>query len=479
MGIWIVDTNWYFNTAAIVAREASKLAGISVSTTSGLGADPTSLNTWKMAGNDAIGTEWGGKYDVVARSTLEGVGALVQGWSALAGQIHQAGVNHAEAEFRAGNGKFPFPQNLPPRPPVSEPVLPALGSSVGDNGAGLEEIIVGLAADVGIPVPNADYVKLGRAATMWAPLAAGLTDAVATISHQVRPPPEGAPDAMAFYDKVMTLNAPAAALSADALSLGALSGNFSTGVIGMRVEICAEIQSMVAELGGAGAVSSLPTKVAGRVAWPVAVAKFAWRVYQCGQRIRALVEALNAATSAMQAYVPALQTGMKALLDQMKYVEIDVLDPDGTRTHHYRVPLSKWLSWLNYLHRGGHEWDWQRWSASYDQLKENSAVGWIFDKWIGESKGYTTDQGWSSQYSNPDLAPGRIWDRANPDLQTLVEIKSGALARGQIPADELAMQKGWTVIYELNSNFSYSPADLKEIARLQERYGSRFIVNFN
>lgn len=130
MPTWVVDSDWYFLTAATLGRAGEKVAAAAgiVSGTSG----------WSdhMAGNDPIGTKWGTRYDSAARDALGGADALAQAWSSLAGRIYQAGVNHAWAEFRAGRRKVPVPAKLPPRPAVSEPST-SISGSVGGNGVGL------------------------------------------------------------------------------------------------------------------------------------------------------------------------------------------------------------------------------------------------------------------------------------------------------------------------------------------------------
>lgn len=41
--------------------------------------------------------------------------------------------------------------------------------------------------------------------------------------------------------------------------------------------------------------------------------------------------------------------------------------------------------------------------------------------------GYTEENGWISQCRDEDLAPGRVWDFCNEELNTSIENKSGRI----------------------------------------------------
>jgi hypothetical protein len=80
--------------------------------------------------------------------------------------------------------------------------------------------------------------------------------------------------------------------------------------------------------------------------------------------------------------------------------------------------------------------------------------------------GYDRDQGWEPQWgSKRDQldevpVPGRVWDWANPDLQELVENKSGRLDFGQLALDETALQRGWNATWNINANYPYTANEL-------------------
>lgn len=476
MSLWVVDSDWYFLTAAALGHAGEKVAN-AAGVVSG-----TSNFSDHMAGNDPIGTKWGTRYDTTAADALNGADALAQAWSSLAGRIYQAGVNHAWAEFRAGRRKIPVPANLPPRPALSEPSS-SVSSSVGDNGVGLTDILPGLVEAVGKPTPNADTIALDTASDMWQRFATTVSDAVNDVIHQVKSPDHSLPDANAFYDSITSLGAPADAVAADARSLSSLTKGFSTSTTTMRQQIASEVNRAALMIGGTASVSVLSSEVTGGASIRAEAALIRRFVTQAGNNIRGYIAALETAAAVIDSFTAALDAAKKALLDHEKFVDIEIFDPDGTKTHHYRIPLSKWLAWQNYLHRGGHEWDWDRWSNNYDQLKENSANGWWFDQYAANVMGYDKDQGWTDQFGSRkgDLdhvpVPGRVWDWANPDLQQLVENKSGRLDMDQLAKDEQAMQAGWSVTYNINANYAYSPAELEALQRLQDRYPGQFTVN--
>lgn len=476
MPLWVVDSDWYFLTAAILGRAGEKIASAA-----GIVSGASHLSG-HMAGNDPIGTKWGTRYDGAARDALQGADALAQAWSSLAGRVYQAGVNHAWAEFHAGRRKIPVPANLPPRPPVSEPSS-TMSGSVGGNGVGLTDILPGLVEAVGKQTPNADTTALDAASDMWQRFATTIADAVSDVVNQVKSPDHSLPDANAFYDVITSLSAPADAVAADARSLSSLTRSFSTSTTAMRQQIASEVNRTAMWIGGTASVSVLSSEVTGGASLRAEAALIRRFVTQAGNNIRGYIAALETAAAAIDSFTAALDPAKKGLLDREKFVDIEIFDPDGTKTHHYRIPLSKWLSWQNYLQRGGHEWDWNRWSANYDQLKENSANGWWFDQYAANVMGYDKTQGWTDQFGSRkgDLAQvpvqGRVWDWANPDLRQLVENKSGSLDMSQLPKDEIAMQQGWSVTYNISANYAYSPAELAALQRMQDRYPGQFTVN--
>ncbi|OBK02497.1 hypothetical protein [Mycolicibacterium conceptionense] len=65
----------------------------------------------------------------------------------------------------------------------------------------------------------------------------------------------------------------------------------------------------------------------------------------------------------------------------------------------------------------------------------------------------------------------------DPDMQELVENKSGALDLHQLSADEMALWAGWRVTWNINANYPYSESELAALARLEKLYPGKFTVN--
>jgi hypothetical protein len=476
VGVWVVDPDWYFHTAAVLGQAASELAGAG-----GIVADHASFASLHMAGDDPIGAGWGGKYDAAATNTVQGVASLSRAWSALAGRVYQAGVNHAWAEFNAGRGRLPSPTNLPHRPAISLPNL-SVQSSVGGNGAGLTEVLPGLTDAVGTETPNADTDKLGASASAWGRFGSTISQTVDKVIHQVKRPDPSLPDATAFYDTIVKVTAPGDALSADAQSLSSFASSFSTAASTMRQQISNEIYTTTLLLGGSAAVAILATRVTGTASIRAEVAVSQRMIRRAGQNIRGYINALQTAASVINTFTPVFQAAMKAVLDKNSLVPAEGFErnPDGTIKPTVRYfDRAKWEAWQRYLERGG-DWDIDRWSKAYDQLKENSANGYWYDQHVAEVLGYTSDENWHKQYSDANIAPGRRWDWANVidgRVVELVENKSGRLDFDQLALDEQALARNIDVTYNINANYNYSAAEIAALERLQKLYPDQFIVN--
>jgi len=368
------------------------------------------------------------------------------------------------------------PVNLPPRPAISEPAS-TISSSVGGSGPGLTEILPGLLEAVGEQAPNADTTALDAASDMWQKFAVTVNDAVCDVVNQIRRPDREMPDATAFYAAIGDVNGPADAVVADARSLSSLTRDFSSSVTTMRQQVAGEVNRAALFIGGTASVSVLSSEVTGGVSLRAEAYLVRRFVNQAGNNIRGYIAVLETVATAINTFNAALDSGKKGLLDREKFVDVETFDPDGTKTHHYRIPLSKWLAWQQYLQRGGQEWDWNRWSANYDQLKDNATNGWWFDKYAAEVMGYSKDEGWRSQYSDPNIVPGRRWDWVSPDLDEFIENKSGRLDIGQLAKDERVLALGHRLTYNLNASYPYSAAELTALQRLAERYPDLFTVN--
>lgn len=125
--------------------------------------------TGAMAGSDDAGTAWAASYDARVGEVLGAVNDLTLALENYGGVIIQAGYNHAVAEHNATPGAG-VPPVKPPEPVSVAGVLSA-PPSAGGPGKGLIDNAIGLADQVGVPVPDGDTEKIDKAAQAWDRLA--------------------------------------------------------------------------------------------------------------------------------------------------------------------------------------------------------------------------------------------------------------------------------------------------------------------
>ncbi|MDZ7886255.1 MAG: hypothetical protein U5N53_26640 [Mycobacterium sp.] len=122
-----------------------------------------------MAGSDDAGTAWAQSYDARVGEVLGAVNDLTLALENYGGVIVQAGYNHAVAEHNATPGSGAPP--VKPAEPVSVADLLSAPPSAGGPGKGLIDNAIGLADQVGVPVPDGDTDKIDKAAQAWDRLA--------------------------------------------------------------------------------------------------------------------------------------------------------------------------------------------------------------------------------------------------------------------------------------------------------------------
>lgn len=477
-----VEPDWFFYTAACLGQAASSLAGAVSSATS----DGGLLYSQKMAGNDPRGSGWGAPYDASAKTVLHGAASLASAWSAMAQKVHQAGVNHQFAEWKAGRRGYPGPNSAPPKPPISSSVASTPPSAVGDNGPGLDDFIPGLVDAVGEPCPNGDYEKLGRMAPAWTALGNAVSRSSSEWIAKIHRPDPSMTDAMPFYDAIMKLNEPANAIAGDAMSLASFTSNFGTAIHTFREASAKAIDDLVLVIGVIGAAAILGTRIAGKKAVAIGGRLTAREVGETGKEISGLIRALEPVVASMRTFVTALNPIMQGLLDQTTQfpAESNELQPDGTfkKTIRY-FKLEKWMAWQRYLLRGG-DMDIDTWSKYYDRIRQNQADGDAFDKHVADIKGYDKGEGWTPQFGakkedyDKVPLPNRHWDWANPDLAEVAENKKGKLDTDQMVTDREVLERTrWSVTYNINANHQYTKAEEEWLAQMQKDFPGRFIVN--
>lgn len=122
-----------------------------------------------MAGSDDAGTAWAQSYDARVGEVLGAVNDLTLTLENYGGVIVQAGYNHAVAEHNATPGSGAPP--VKPAEPVSVAGILSAPPSAGGPGKGLIDNAIGLADQVGVPVPDGDTDKIDKAAQAWDRLA--------------------------------------------------------------------------------------------------------------------------------------------------------------------------------------------------------------------------------------------------------------------------------------------------------------------
>lgn len=126
-------------------------------------------DTGAMAGSDDAGTAWAQSYDARVGEVLGAVNDLTLALENYGGVIVQAGYNHAVAEHNATPGSGAPP--VEPAEPVSVAGILSAPPSAGGPGKGLIDNAIGLADQVGVPVPDGDTDKIDKAAQAWDRLA--------------------------------------------------------------------------------------------------------------------------------------------------------------------------------------------------------------------------------------------------------------------------------------------------------------------
>lgn len=180
-----VDPETYYTVGRGLFEKAGKLFdafNVNVTILGGTGA---------MAGTDDAGTAWATSYDERAGEVLGAANDLIKAMENYGGVIIQAGYNHAVAEHNATPGAAgPAPSK--PQEPASVAGILTAPPSAGGSGHGLLDDAIGLVEKIGVPVPDGDTDKVGKAADAW--------DRMATV-YQTKTVVEGLDvDARTFRD---------------------------------------------------------------------------------------------------------------------------------------------------------------------------------------------------------------------------------------------------------------------------------------
>ncbi|WP_157172231.1 hypothetical protein [Nocardia pneumoniae] len=174
-----VDPNIYYSAATRCHDAALEMYGAYANA-----VDALKQHCGGMAGTFDAAREWARTYDEGALAVLAGWEAAIRAAENYSEILRQAGHNHAIAEHDAAGapGAPPSPPPLPPTSPGCTPSSPP--SAGGPPHGGLIDGGIGLAAKVGIPVPDGDVDKLENARKIWSYLASG--DPIRSASDKLR-----------------------------------------------------------------------------------------------------------------------------------------------------------------------------------------------------------------------------------------------------------------------------------------------------
>lgn len=468
-----VDHDWYFriagaaNNASWCIREAVVTCAKNIDLYSGI------------AGDDEGGAEWGKTYDSVMPDFILNVCRLADACGSIASRAYQGGLNHLNAEFAASGGQGPAPQPPGPPPDSVDQRVPLAGppSAVANNGEGLDTNIPELLDEIGVRVPNGNADHLIAVGTALAELRNTIADKTEDLIAATRPPTEPyGPDAEALYNE-MTSNviAPAGYIKEDATVLASAATDFGTAIVERRKDISDEMASLGTQLAitvvigiAATVVTAGASDVAAAVVSGGRVARGGHRIYRVIQSLREETSTLNSKMSQLQAVGSVTAKLIETIGKPLTSFDVN---EDGTIKSSGVFPKWKQDAWERYLANGG-DLSMEEWSKKYDQLMKNISNGSEWDQKVKEILGYDEDKGWKSQYRDPEIADGRIWDFANPETRELIENKSGRLDYEQLEKDEIALRLGWNVTYNLKVPLPES--QLRRLEELAEKYPDQF-----
>ena len=200
------------------------------------------------------------------------------------------------------------------------------------------------------------------------------------------------------------------------------------------------------------------------------------RVAATGRRIYSVIRVLSADSAAVSSSLNSVRAagGLSARLVETinKPLATFEINEDGTIKTSPVFPKWKQDAWERY--QG--DLSMEEWSKAYDNLMNNVSNGSAWDQQVKEIMGYTEENGWISQCRDEDLAPGRVWDFCNEELNTSIENKSGRIDPEQLAKDEEALRNGRRIEYNLRDPIS--PGQVAMLDRLVALYPNRFTYRY-
>lgn len=431
-----------------------------------------------MAGSDDAARQWTAVHDENTGRLLSFAAKVGQALDNFGGMVHQCGVNDEVAEHHVAKQPPPSP---PAYPGGSECLFNAPPSALGDNGPGLQGF-TDLLNRINVPVPNGDTGKLGAAGDAFEQFAADVGKAMIPLetAHSMSADSAveaGMPEGEQIMEHAQSMRAAWQGLTTDAHTLAASCKNYATYLSNTRMKIMDVIQNVIsASIGTWVVATALAAETAG-ISELLAAALQAGRLGKAADEIGELIVRSRAEGVATKSDTPNVQPGAASgKLDAIANQPIKKLELDGNGGTREVVGLTskREAQYQRYLDRkakqGKPPLPREQWERKVENLERNIRKG---DEWDGQAAelfGYSKEEGYEKQYSNPDIAQDRVFDYGKPG--DVVEIKSGRLDPAQLPKDEAAVRDGNNVTYHMKDR--PSNADLAWLEHMRTQYPGRF-----
>ncbi|MBP1159793.1 hypothetical protein [Rhodococcus sp. PvR099] len=282
-----------------------------------------------MAGTFDSGREWATSYDERAQLILAGRDDAVRALENYGAVLRQAGHNHAMADHNA-NVDGGAPPSPPPLPSVLPGCTPALPPSAGGPGNGLVDGGLGLASEVGIPVPDGDTEKLNEASTVWSTLAnsAETTDAAAALQATMDLFVDvTSPEVEFIYDDLEELQSAVEGLQDACREMAESCSEYKVGVEELRQNLSNLLEDLAVELAVTATIAVAASFVSFGISAAAGAAKSAQTITKFGRIVRDAVIAWKAAKNVGRGVKAGNDLrGLRLVLERIKTLGKKIID---------------------------------------------------------------------------------------------------------------------------------------------------------
>lgn len=289
MTIVDVDPDVYYAAGTACNTSATQLYTVHADVVSAL------RDCGGMAGTSDEGRQWAASYDSRVLDLLAALGDVIAALDNYGDVLRQAGFNHALADNSASIATSPPPEP-PPAPVVSPGCTPASPPSAGGPGNGLVDGALGLADQVGIPVPDGDTGKLEAAASAWVGVgqASQLIDAISHLNNAaVSFADVTSPEVAIIDDDLLELKGSVEAIREAADELAASCREYRSNLDELRTELKGILEDLAVELAVTAAIAVAASFVTFGLAAAAGSAKAAHTVSKFARIIANAVTAWN------------------------------------------------------------------------------------------------------------------------------------------------------------------------------------------